>query len=271
MKQLMPFLIGLAMTVCHCEFSAAQDPDRISLDLEGLSVEEFDNGYNALSVHYRDKNGNAVYTINYDQDGVFEDNPSGYAIIQRKFNEKHQVTEKRYFDQFRKPFRFEDGPAIERYYYDTRNQLTKLEFLDEHGDKLTDGLATIIFSYDKFGNLAEESTYDHFEQLVDGISTVRYTYDSMNLLIEERRLDKSGHLFQATEGHAITEYKYDKQKRRVEKIYKLNENILADGISNVRYYYPPDASSKVELVYYDKSGTELKREKKNIKEVFPNE
>lgn len=246
----------------------------IVLNLSGLRIETKSNGYNAKEADYFDDKGNVVFTITYDNIGNLEDTPFGVAIIERKFDERKNLIERKFYDQNRKLFRTEIiGPAIEKFKYDKKNNLIEIIYCDQKGEPLDNGLAIVTAKHDKNGNLIEERQLDNKRQMIDGISILKYQYDSKNRKTEASRFDRNEKLIKVkgTEGYAIVRYKYDQQDRVIEESFYDENNELIDGIAMTKFNYDkkPEKNSSVfdnqdpqwvEQIYLDKAGNELSRD-----------
>jgi hypothetical protein len=66
-------------------------------NLIGLKSQTKDNGYNDKEVDYFDNKGNVIFTITYDKQGKFEDTPLGVAIIEKKYDNHGNLTERRFY------------------------------------------------------------------------------------------------------------------------------------------------------------------------------
>jgi hypothetical protein len=164
---------------------------------------------------------------------------------------------------------------FEKKIFDFNGNVISEEYFDANGKPLEfDGVAKIVRSYDKYGQVVLEEfyskeTYDEYGDILeqgklvakDGFARYKAKYKSKGNLLYETWEDAEGNIANTQSGYAKTKYIYDKYERLIRKKFYDLENKPANdkwGVSVYSYSYNPDC-----IQFYESKIVEIvKRENK---------
>lgn len=190
-------------------------------------------------------------------------------LIKRFYYKENQLFAQRNYTLEGELIGDEAGIAIYQYEYNSKGDITKVEYFDE--DKLATqaayaGPAMIQYEYDTKGNRTKSTYFNKYHQLLDfGVSIIEYTYDNQERLTLEKHYNSKKELVNETA--PIIQYSYDDNGKMVQQSFLNSEHetvtrLMDDDdydIARIAYEYEGETISMMH--YYNSKGELLGSEK----------
>ena len=229
------------------------------------------------SPSYEDKDGTAVYEMEYDENGnmtyawyktsdgaLMLPKKQGVAGIKQKFNKKGEITEAYYMGIDRQPmYNPEEGTIGAKFEYDEFGFVKKVTYIDENGNPIVSGSGNtyILRKNDSSGNPLEESYYDINGQPFEvqyGYYKGVAEYDSLGNQTSCFYYNTDDSLCISASGFAGVSYVFNDKNMLIEKTYYGSNNNLCevDGVVTVKYEYSP-FGNETRRVFYKADGQTL--------------
>lgn len=128
---------------------------------------------------------------NYTLEGELIGDEAGIAIYQYEYNSRGDITKIEYFDEDKMAMQAAyAGPAMIQYEYDSKGNRTKATYFDKYHNLLDLGVSIIEYTYDSNNNLTLEKHYNYKQELVNETAPIiKYTYDDNGKIIQQSFLN----------------------------------------------------------------------------------
>lgn len=162
-----------------------------------------------------DEQGNVLVRSYFGETGALVRGPDGYAVLERNYDRRNQITEWRYRDTDRTSMPNENRCQIERARYDDHDRRVMAACFDSADRPIKNkfGFSKWTEEYDANGRLIDAAYFDENEQLVvvrEGTFARRTRqYNKYNQITEEASFGSDGHLRGQDDGCAKKTFDYD--------------------------------------------------------------
>lgn len=224
-------------------------------------------GYYGVEYEYAKGNEKWIRCRYLDADGKTPiEISSGYAQIERQYNDLKQVTEERYLDASGALCLCSDNYAYFVQTYDPRGNLLNTSYFDTGCRHVCSksGYASAEYVYDDDGNRISERYLDEKTEPVllgSGYAEIRRIYDKDHHVILESYYGTNGEPVALSKKQAAVEYEYDEYDNIIcQKYTDINGDpvIISDGYAELRRSYD-DKKRIIRESYYDTEGAPLLR------------
>lgn len=176
---------------------------------------------------------------NYTLEGELIGDEAGIAIYQYEYNSRGDITKIQYFDEEKKAIQAAyAGPAMIQYEYDENGNRIKASYFDKYYNPLDLGVSIIEYTYNEQNNLILEKHYDAQKELVkETAPIIKYTYDEHGKMIQQSFLNSNN--------ESVTRLMDDDEYDIARILYEYN----GEKVSMMHYY-----NIKGELLGSEKGG-----------------
>ncbi len=238
-----------------------RDTIELYYDAYGEPAYEYLGYYGKLKKN--DTYGNNIYIAYIGKEGQICNTQNGYAIEERQFNEKGQLTQIKYYDSERNPVNTHNNGYGKINQYNKKGMIEKTTFIDKLGNPMTtkQGYASVLYQY------IEDDTKDNKKKVEE------FYYDSKGkpivLSLGQHGISK---VYDEEEQNiALTYLGYDGEPIVTKKGYTtITRKLHADNSVAIEKYYDIDGKpfslaegqygfkkEKGQVVYLNKDGKEI--------------